>query len=171
MLQNSHGVSIPALVPPCFEEPGYGINNTGTLRPPFSVCQPHVSGPNPIVPSARVLQEVMYTNEMSYPSYMADIPSNQGLPLPWMSSWHQRQNLQYLSHPHPGKKRSNILLLDSNRVGDDWICFQLVAPKTDVLVSFEALQDWLIKSFELEMLLNSCRGVIYVLLKLLSVFA
>ena len=115
MLQNSHGVSIPALVPPCFEEPGYGINNTGTSRPPFSVCQPHVTGPNPIVPSARVLQEVMYTNEMSYPSYMADIPSNQGLPLPWMSSWHQRQNLQYHSHPHPGKNRSNIFLLDSNR--------------------------------------------------------
>lgn len=101
MLQNSHGVSIPALVPPCFEEPGYGIN-TSTSRAPFSICQPHVSGPNPVVPSARVLQEVMYTNEMNYPGYMSDIPANQGLPLPWMSSWHQRQNLPYLSHPHPG---------------------------------------------------------------------
>ena len=141
MLQNSHGVSIPALVPPCFEEPGYGIN-TSTSRAPFSMCQPHVSGPNPVVPSARVLQEVMYTNEMNYPGYMPDIPANQGLPLPWMSSWHQRQNLPYLSHPHPGKKRSNIFLLDSNRARDDRICFQfnVYAHKRDILVSFEALQ-------------------------------
>lgn len=52
------------------------------------------------------------------------------------------------------------------------ICFQLIvsAPQTDTLVSFDALQK-LINSFELEMLLNSCRGFIYVLLKLLSVFA
>lgn len=101
MLQNSPGMSIPALVPPRFEEPGYGIN-TSASRPPFSVRPPHVSGPNTFVPSARVLQEVMYSNEMNYPNYMSDIPANQGLPLPWISSWHQRQNLQYIGHTHPG---------------------------------------------------------------------
>ena len=119
MLQSGYGVSIPALVPPCFEDPGYGIT-TNTSRPPFSVCQPHVAGPSPIaVPSARILQEVIYPNEMNYPNYMPDIPTNQGLPLPWMSSCHQRQNLQYLSHPHPGK---NTTL---NRARDDRICFHL----------------------------------------------
>ncbi|XP_015754829.1 PREDICTED: homeobox protein EMX1-like [Acropora digitifera] len=103
MLPNSHGVSIPALVPPCFEEPGYGIN-TSTSRQPFSVCQPHVTSPNPIaVPSPRVLQEMMFPNEMNYPSYVPEMPPNQGLSLQWMSSWHQRQNLPYLSHPHPGE--------------------------------------------------------------------
>ena len=125
MLQNSPGMSIPALVPPRFEEPGYGIN-TSASRPPFSVCPPHVSGPNTFVPSARVLQEVMYSNEMNYPNYMPDIPANQGLPLPWISSWHQRQNLQYIGHTHPGK---NITLFcfsgDSNRALVDRICFQL----------------------------------------------
>ena len=52
------------------------------------------------------------------------------------------------------------------------ICFQLIvsAAHTDILVSFGALQK-LINSFKLEMLFNSCRGFIYVLLKLLSVFA
>lgn len=104
MLQTSHGMSIPALVPPCFEEPSYGIN-TSSSRPPFTMCQPHASGPNPVVPSARVLQEVLYSNEMNFPNYMPDMPNNQGLPLPWMSSWHQRQNFPYLGHPHPGKIR------------------------------------------------------------------
>lgn len=146
MLQNSHGMSIPALVPPCFEESGYGIN-TSTSRPPFSVCQPHVTGPNPIVPSARVLQEVMYSNEMNYPSYMPDIPSSQGVPLPWMSSWHQRQNLQYLAHPHPGKNCSNILLLDSNRARVERICFQLTVLLRETswshLTSFKNLSNHL----------------------------
>lgn len=126
MLQTSHGMSIPALVPPCFEEPSYGINTSSSRPPPFTMCQPHASGPNPIVPSARVLQEVLYSNEM-YPSYMPDIPSNQGLPLPWMSSWHQRQNLHYLGHPHPGKNRLVLtLLLETVRARVDRICFQLI---------------------------------------------
>lgn len=103
MLQTNHGMSIPALVPPRFEEPSYGMNTSSSRPPPFSMCQPHASIPSPIVPSARVLQEVLYSNEMNYPNYMPDMPSNQSLPLPWMSSWHQRQNLPYLGHPHPGK--------------------------------------------------------------------
>lgn len=169
MLQTSHGMSIPALVPPCFEEPSYGINTSSSRPPPFTMCQPHASGPNSVVPSARVLQEVLYSNEMNFPSYMPDMPNNQGLPLPWMSSWHQRQNLPYLGHPHPGKNHSVLEILCA-RV--EQICFQLIvsAAQTDMLVSFDALQK-LINSFELEMLLNSCRSFIYVLLKLLSVFA
>lgn len=95
---------------------------------------------------------------------MPDIPNNQGLTLPWMSSWHQ-----YLGHPHPGK---NNLVLEILPTRVEQICFQLIvsAAQTDMLHSFEALQK-LINSFQLEMLLNSCRGFIYVLLKLLSVFA
>lgn len=169
MLQTSHGMSIPALVPPCFEEPSYGINTNSSRPPPFTMCQPHASGPNSVVPSARVLQEVLYSNEMNFPSYMPDMPNNQGLPLPWMSSWHQRQNLPYLGHPHPGK---NNLVLEILPTRVEQICFQLIVStaQTDMLHSFDALQK-LINSFELEMLLNSCRGFIYVLLKLLSVFA
>lgn len=100
MLQTNHGMSIPALVPPRFEEPNYGMNTSSPRPPPFSMCQPHAS--NSLVPSARVLQEVLYSNEMNYPSYMPDMPNNQSLPLPWVSSWHQRQNLPYLGHPRPG---------------------------------------------------------------------
>ena len=64
-------------------------------------------------------------------------------------------------------------ILEFMRARVEQICFQLIAnaaPQTDTLVSFDALQK-LINSFELEMLLNSCRGFICVLLKLLSVFA
>ena len=102
MLQNSHGMSIPALVPPCFEDPSYSVS-TGATRPPFSVCQPHHSQGPSIVPSARVLQEVLYPNEMNYPGYLTDFSANQSLPLPWIPSWRQRQNVPYLSHPHTGR--------------------------------------------------------------------
>jgi len=88
---------------------------------------------------------------MNFPSYMPDIQNNQGLPLPWMSSWHQRQNLPYLGHPHPGK---NYLVLEILAARAQQICFELVvsAAQTDMLHSFGALQK-LINSFELEMLL------------------
>ena len=112
MLQTNHGMSIPALVPPRFEEPNYGMNTSSPRPPPFSMCQPHAS--NSLVPSARVLQEVLYSNEMNYPSYMPDMPNNQSLPLPWMSSWHQRQNLPYLGHPRPGKSIVLLFYLITN---------------------------------------------------------
>ena len=112
MLQTNHGMSIPALVPPRFEEPNYGMNTSSPRPPPFSMCQPHAS--NSLVPSARVLQEVLYSNEMNYPSYMPDMPNNQSLPLPWVSSWHQRQNLPYLGHPRPGKSIVVLFYLITN---------------------------------------------------------
>ena len=161
MLQNSHGMSIPALVPPCFEEPGYGIN-TSVSRPPFSICQPHVTGSNGIAPSARVLQEVMFPNEMNYPSYMPDIPSNQGLALPWVSSWHQRQNLQYLGHPHPGKIIVSIFFTTGIKPHSDLFWVEWLPFTKDMLVSFGALQE-LIDLFKLDMLFNCCRDFICVI--------
>lgn len=168
MLQNSHGMSIPALVPPCFEEPGYGIN-TSVSRPPFSICQPHVTGSNGIAPSARVLQEVMFPNEMNYPSYIPDIPSNQGLALPWMSSWHQRQNLQYLGHPHPGKIIVSIFF--TTGIKPHSICFELndyLLRKTcwSHLEPFKNLSIYLNSTCSLIVVV-----ILFVLLELLKLFA
>lgn len=91
------GLSLPSLVS-CYEDQSCMTTSTPS-RPQY--CSPN---PQNNYHSGRVLQEMMYQNEVNFPGFMTDHRGNQGLQSSWSSPWGPRQNVPYLAHPHPGNE-------------------------------------------------------------------
>lgn len=101
-MQNGPGLSIPSLVS-CYDEQNCMTN--AAPRPMYCTSTPqNTTG----YPSGRVLQEIMYQTEMSYPGFIAEHRENQSMVSTWNSTpWGPRQNGPYLTHPHPGNNMLN----------------------------------------------------------------
>lgn len=115
-MQNGPGLSIPSLVP-CYDEQSCMTN--APSRPQF--CTP---SPQNGYHSGRVLQEMMYQNEVNYQGFMSDHRGNQSLQSSWSPPWAPRQNVPYLAHTHPGTDHTIIsgnkrtyILLNSSLIG------------------------------------------------------